>query len=116
MLAMHLPGSMKGTILARAVHVLELLAMRLTGSRWKEIRLAWKPLKGTNLANAVYVLRLLAMHLPGSMKGTILARAVHVLRLLAMHLPGSMKGTILARACLNSNCLQCVCQEAAERS
>jgi hypothetical protein len=61
--------------LVRAVHVLELLATHLPGSRWKDeiyqckacTRIACNasaktPLERTNLASAVYVLTLLAMH------------------------------------------------------
>jgi hypothetical protein len=94
------------------VHVLQLLAMRLIGSRWKETKLARvdhvldmlhasarKPLKGTILANAVHVQINLAREVRFSMclqsigrrplKGTNLASAVPVLRMLAGHVIGS---------------------------
>ena len=61
--------------LASTVHALKLLAMHLTGSRWKEI----------GLASAEHILDLLAMRLPGSRwKVTKLAGAMHVLKLFAM--------------------------------
>ena len=87
LLAMYLPGSRwKETNLASAVHLHTLLVIHLVGSLWKES--ACQRRACTRMF-AVH-LDLLAMRLPGSRwKETNLANAVHVHELLAIHLVGN---------------------------